>query len=200
MKGKYFTMKRQVLVFSISILFLSLATCAVLFQVGVYGCLLWECAPQRSFKALDLDLPAHFFPREATVNSLRPLSDGEGTTDNGVKSIYWAPGSGGALYIIFRLPSARQAHEMFQTNKEVYADSESKEPWQRPAALTFTSPKADEFFVGCGVWHEYRCGMIARYAEYVVEFNATIDRAMTHENFEKIVKFIDNQISGHLYP
>jgi len=193
-------MKRRTIAVSIGVVLACLTVCAVLFQVVVYGCLLWECAPQRPVRVLDLDLPAHLFPREAIVNSLYPLSEGEGTTENGAKSVYWNQGLGGAIYEVLRFPSARQAAEMFPLEKRSFADSGSKDPWQRPSTLTFVSPKADDFFVGCGNWSEYRCGMIARYSEYVVQFNAVIDSEMTYQSFEKIVAFIDNQISTHLYP
>jgi len=194
-----FKMKKRTIALSIGVVLVCLMVSAVLCQAAVYGCLLWECAPQRPFRVSDLDLPAHLFPQEAIVNSLYPLSEGEGTTENGIKPVYWNQGSDGrAIYEVLRFPSARQAREMFQSNKQAFADLESKEPWQRPAALTFASPKADDFFVGCGNWSEYRCGMIARYAEYVVQFNAVIDTEMTYESFEKIVAFIDNQMTTRL--
>jgi hypothetical protein len=200
MKAEHFTMKRRTIAVSVGVFLICLVVCAVLFQVAVYGCLGWECAPQRPFKVLDLDVPAGLFPREAVVNSLYPLSEGEGTTENGAKPVYWNQGWGRAIYEVLRFPSARQASEMFPLQKKSFADSGAKEPWQRPSALTFVSPKADAFFVGCGNWSEYRCGMIARYAEYIVQFNATIDSEMTYKGFEKIVAFIDNQISTRLYP
>jgi hypothetical protein len=191
-------MKMRIIAVSISIVLVCFVACAALYQVVIYGCLLWECAPQRPFKVSDLDLPAQLFPQEAIVNSLYPLSEGEGTTENGTKTVYWAGGR--AIYTVLRFPSARQASEEFQSNKKVYADLDSKESWQKPAALTFISPKADEFFVGCGHWEEYRCGMISRYSEYIVKFNAVIDAEMIHEGFEKILIFIDNQIATRLYP
>lgn len=193
-------MKKRTIALSISVLLICLAVCIMLFQVTVYGCLFWECAPKRPFRVLDLDLPANLFPREAIVNSLSPLSEGEGTTENGAKSVYWNQGLGGALYEMLRFPSARQASEAFRLRKEVFADSGTNKPWQRPSALTFVSPKADDFFVGCGNWSEFRCGMIARYAEYVVMFNVVIDSEMTYEKFETSMEFIDNQISTRLYP
>ncbi len=193
-------MTKQRVAILILILLTSLITCATLFQVVIHGCLLWDCAPQRSFRVLDLDLPADLFPQGAIVNSLYPLSEGEGTTENGGKSVYWGKDWGRAIYIIWRYPSVRQAAEIFPMEKKSFADSGSKRPWQRPSALTFVSPQADEFFLGCGYWSVYRCGMVARYAEYVVHFNAIIDSEMTYEKFEKIAAFIDNQISTRLYP
>jgi hypothetical protein len=169
--------------------------------VVIYGCLLWDCAPQRSFRVSELDLPDDLYPRGAIINSLYPLSEGEGTTENGSKTVYWNEGAGGrAIYIVLRYPSARQAAGIFPLEQKIFADKESKKPWQRPSALTFISPKADEFFLGCGYWSEYRCGMIARYAEYIVHFNAIIDSEMAHDDFQKIVVFIDKQISAKLYP
>jgi hypothetical protein len=191
--------KRRVAIL-ILILLTSLLTCAALFQVIIYGCLLWDCAPKRSFKVLDLDLPDNLYPQGSIVNSLYPLSEGEGTTENGSKTVYWNGGWGRAIYIIWRYPSARQAAKMFPLEKKGFADTGSKKPWQRPSTLTFVSRKADDFFLGCGYWSEYHCGMVARYAEYIVHFNAIIDSEMAHDDFQKIVVFIDNQISAKLRP
>jgi hypothetical protein len=183
----------------ILILLTTVITCAALFHVVIYGCLLWDCAPQRSFKVLDLNLPDDLFPRGAIINSLYPLSEGERTTENGSKTVYWDGGWGLAGYIVLRYPSAKRATEAFSQEKRFYTDRNSKRPWQKPSALNFVSSTADEFFLGCGYRMEYRCGMTARYAEYVISFDATIDSQMTHERFETIVTFIDNQISAKLY-
>jgi hypothetical protein len=118
MKGMFFTMTRRNVVISIIALFACLATCATLFQVVIYGCLLWDCALQRSFRVLVLDVPADLFPQGAIVNSLYPLSEGEGTTENGLKAVYWNEGSGLAVYEVLRFPSARQAAEIFPLDKE----------------------------------------------------------------------------------
>lgn len=187
---------------SISVLLICLGVCATLFQAISHGCMWWECAPARPFKVLDLELPADLFPLGATVRALYPLSEGEGTLENGQKSVYWGDyGSGIANYEVLRFPSAKRATEVFSLDKQnIYVDRTTKGLWNTPSAVTFVSPKADEFFVGCGNWSEYRCGMIARYAEYVVQFNATMDSEMTYESFEKIVAFIDNQITTRLYP
>jgi hypothetical protein len=146
-------------------------------------------------------LPFDLFPEGSIINSLYPLSEGEGTTENGSKSVYWdGGGEGRAIYMVLRYPSVRQAAEIYTMEKKVFADDGTKQPWKRPSTLTFISPKAEEFFLGCGYWSEYHCGMVARYAEYIVHFNAIVDSQMTYERFEKIAAFIDNQISARLYP
>lgn len=191
-------MKKAVIV-SVGTLVTCLLLCVGLFQALVYGCLPWECAPQKAFQALDLDLPADLFPPGATVNSLSRLSEGGGTIENGLKSVFWGNyGSGIANYEVLRFPSARQATEIFGLEKRGFADKATKEIWKKPSALTFVSHTADEFFIGCGNWSDYRCGMIVRYDEYILEFNAVIDPEMTYQRFEDIIRYIDTQISDRL--
>lgn len=193
-------MKKQVVAILVVGLFACLALCALSFQLIFRGCLWWECAPQRSFRVMDLDLPASLFPSGAIVNSLYPLSESEGTIENGGKAVYWDQGSGIAVYEVLRFPSARRATQIFPFEKRAFTDRVTKGPWTKPSSLTVTGAKASEFYVVCGNWSEYRCGMVARYEEYVIHFNAVIDSKMTYQGFEKIVAFIDKQMSDHLYP
>lgn len=176
------------------------ALCVVLVQTTLYGCLWWECASQRPFTVMELALPDNLFPPRAIVNQLAPQSEGEGTIENGSQTIYWEQGTGIAEYLVFRFPSDSRAMERYSNEKGYFVDRKTKGQWQRPSTLTFTSPKADEFYVGCGYRFVDRCGMVARYREYVVEFITDIDSEMTVEHFTKIVRFIDQQISEYLYP
>jgi hypothetical protein len=193
-------MKKTRLVIIFVTLLALVALCGVLIQTTLYGCLWWECASQRPFTVTELALPDNLFPPGAIVNQQAPQSEGEGTIENGSQTIYWEQGTGIAEYLVFRFPSDSRAMERYSNEKGYFVDRKTKEPWQRPSTLTFTSTKADEFCVGCGYRFVDRCGMLARYREYVVEFVADIDSEMTMEDFEKIARFIDEQISKYLYP
>jgi hypothetical protein len=188
--------KRKIALLTVALLALAVV-CIVLTRTVIYGCFWWECVSQRSFRVIDLDLPDDLFPAGSIVNALYPLSEDEGTLENGGKPIYWDQGSAG--YTVFRFSSNRQAAERYSTLKAFYTDPKTKGLWPKPATLTFVSPKADEFYIGCGYRLVDNCGMLARYREYIVEFDTTIDPEMTIAQFEKIVRFIDQQITAHLY-
>lgn len=72
--------------------------------------------------------------------------------------------------------------------------------WARPNEIAFSSATANEIFIACGDWSGRRCGMLARYEEHVVFFNATMDDKMTYSMFEEIAIYLDDQISNRLYP
>ena len=41
--------------------------------------------------------------------------------------------------------------------------------------------------------------MAARYQEYVVNFRSVIDQDMTHDMFNQVIIFIDEQMAHYLY-
>lgn len=71
--------------------------------------------------------------------------------------------------------------------------------WTTPVQLTFSSRTANAVYVACRYWGIKECGMVARYQEYVVSFDATMDDEMTYPKFEKILVFIDEQISMKIF-
>lgn len=192
-------MKKLIVAALITVLSACVLACAVSSQLLVKGCLWWECAPQRAWRVQALDIPDRLFPSGAIINSLSRRSEGEGTIDNGEKSVYWSQGWGIAVYHVLRYPSEKAAAPVY-AREENHIDTLTNLPWARPAELTFMSATADEYYVACGHWGEYRCAMVARYQEYVLQFNAVIDSSMTHSDFEKILIFLDQQISDRLYP
>lgn len=190
---------RKLITIGVGVLLACLVGVTFLLHWIVRGCLWWECAPKRAFTVLDLELPSDLFPADAIINSLHPLSEGEGTLENGLKSVYWDQGAGIAIYGVLRYPSASRAIVVASEMRDLFVDQASNQPWERPSKVSITSPKADEFYVVCGNWtYNYRCGLVARYEEHVVRFNAVIDSKMTYEAFERIVIFIDEQMADHL--
>jgi hypothetical protein len=167
-------------------------------QFVLNGCFWWECAPQRSFRIADLELPASLFPDGTIVNHVYPLSDEFDTMEDGSQSIYW--NTGNAVYTIYRYPTIMKATVGFNNNKHLLVNSETGNAWSPPADLIFSSSTADAADVACGYWSVKKCAMVARYQEYVVFFAAAIDTKMTFAHFEKILFYIDNQMSSRLYP
>lgn len=178
---------------------LSLFLCSLLVQMLFQGCAWWECPPSRLFKVLDLGLPADIFPTGATYNTIHPLSEGEGARETGSQVVYWNQGDGRGIYIIRRFSTINEASQSFTHEENFFTDPSTGAPWKTSPTFHFTSVIADEFYMGCKMGSEPRCGMAARYKEYVVSFNAVIDSKMTEQKFENIVIFIDSLFSQHLY-
>jgi hypothetical protein len=178
--------------------------CTILFllavQYVVKGCAWWDCAPRRSFRVLDLTLPAELFPEGAIVNQLSPFSEGTGALEDAMMVVYWSDGEGIAVYQVFRYPTIRQASLLYPDEVKSYVNPVTGASWKAIDELTFVSSKADEYFTACGYWESYRCGFVARYAEYIIKLNSTIDSRMTYADFDRAISQIEKQIAGHLYP
>jgi hypothetical protein len=153
----------------------------------------------RSFRVSDLEIPSNIFPDDVSVNHVYPLSDEFGTIDNGSQSIYWHAGNAG--YTIYRYPTTWQAMVEFNRTKHLFF-SGAEDVWPSIADSILSSTTADAIYIACGnqTISYQECGMVARYQEYVVAFSAIMDDKMTDANFEKIVVYIDEQISSRLHP
>lgn len=169
-------------------------------QYTLKDCLWWECVPERDFHVLDLELPVFLFPDKTYLSPISPSSEGGGEIERGSQSIFWDDGDRVAIYSIYRYPTIKRAIRAFKFYIDYMVDSETKKPWIHPNEVIFSSPTADEMIIACGNWSERRCGMLARYQEYVIFFNATMDEKMTYTEFEKIATYLDEQISSRLYP
>ena len=192
-------MKKPFVLISI-FLFFCICISIIAIQFILHGCLWWKCSPQRSFRIVDLELPTNLFPDGAIVNHIYPLSDGFGTIDNGSQSVYWDNGNSNAGYTIYRYPTIRKAMAQVDFNKHLLVNSETRDIWHPPTDLMFSSTTADVVYIACGYWSNKNCAMVARYQEYVVFFTTTIDTNMTFARFEKVLFYIDEQISSRLYP
>jgi hypothetical protein len=182
-----------------SLIFISV----VAFNFFTRSCFSWICAPERDFRISDLELPSNLFPEGTIVNHIYPLSDEFGTLEDGTQSIYWDNGNGRSGYTIYRYSNVRGAEKHFDLHKHLFVNSDTREEWRSPDNSTFSSTTADVVYIGCGYWsgkNRKNCTMVAQYQEYVAIFNATLDTKMTFDQFEKILFYIDKQISSLLYP
>jgi hypothetical protein len=187
------------LLFSFLLFVISLSLCGFLFQAIVKGCFFRDCAPKRSWSLEDFDIPTTFFPQDATFGSFRRLHDS--FIENKSKTIYWDDGSGLATYTIFRFPTTEQALSAFEDEIQRFRNPDSNEMWTTPPNSTFTSSVANSVYIACGDWANlYRCGVGARYEEHVIVYKSVIDSEMTYQDFEKIVIYLDKQISSRLNP
>jgi hypothetical protein len=153
----------------------------------------------RSFRVSELEIPSNLFPDDVIVNHVYPLSDEFGTIDDGSQSIYWDTGNAG--YTIYRSLTIWQAMVEFNRNKHLLF-SGAEDVWPSIADSILSSTKADATYIACGNQsiNNKKCAMVARYQEYVVSFSADMDDKMTYADFEKIVVYIDEQLSRRLHP
>ena len=149
---------------------------------------------------MDLEIPSNLFPDGAVVSHIYPLSDEHETIENGTQLVYWNNGNRNAGNTIYRYPTSKKARDNFEFEKHGMVNTETGDVWKPPVELTFSSTTADAVYVACGYRSIKRCAMVGRYQEYVVFFIAVMDEKMTYSKFEKIVVYIDKQISSHLYP
>lgn len=169
-----------------------------IYQIRVRQCLLWTCAPERAFSVFDLSLPDHLLPDNAVVDPMVPPSDPSGV-ESGNISFFWQEASnlhGGALDID-RYGTEMGAKEAFESG--LYW--RSKGSYKAHPEITYESPIADEFLIGCGSSmfdNGYECSLTARYQEYMIDFNSSIDKQMTESQFEQIVINIDQQMIDFL--
>ncbi|MCA9945298.1 MAG: hypothetical protein KC449_17560, partial [Anaerolineales bacterium] len=109
-------------------------------------------------------------------------------------TIYWKGGNGLATYKVWRFRKESEASRAFsaESRQSIFVEN---------ASLFYQSSIAGEFSVGCGYLQGfgYRCNMTARYEEYVVNFHSVIDQEMTHEMFNEVIIFIDEQMAHYLY-
>ena len=173
----------------------SLLICgSVSYGLILRSCFFLNCVEERSFNAVDLGLVPALFPPDAIVNPMNRPSTSEGAFESGSMSVYWREGNGIAGYHTWRFRKEEEASRAFlaESGGSLY-DGKS--------ADFYHSSIADEFAVGCGIrWgFGYRCNLAARYQEYVVKFQSVIDQEMTHEMFNEVIIFIDEQIEHYLY-
>ena len=192
-------MKKKYLMLG-SIAFLLLFACCVSSnQYMTNRCLWWDCAPKRNFHVLDWEVPANLLPEGVVINHISTPSEGHGEIEGGGE--YILVGYSGAGYLIYRFPTTRKAISDFNRIKKRMVDPETGESWQTPSNSTFSSPTASDLHMACGHWsNRYRCETVARYQEYVLFYSSDIDDVLTFVDYEKILFYIDEQISSRLYP
>lgn len=164
------------------------------------GCYWQKCAPERNFHVLDWEIPAHLFSDSTQISHIYISSEGMGEIERGSQSMFWDGGDGIAGYDIYRYSTIKKASVQYERILKHMVNDRTESPWIRPNELSFHSVAADELFVTCGDWTKKRCGMLARYQEYVIFFNTIMDDEMTYSEFEKIAFYLDEQISSRLYP
>lgn len=187
----------------VGLIVLVLAACVFSISFVQYlskGCFWWDCAPERNFHISDWEIPLYLLPEGSSADHLTiPNDNNFGEIEGGFQDFYL--GDRIAYYDIYRFPREKNATSRFEHDRNDMFDRDTGKIWETPNNIVFSSEKADDTYVACGYWSNiYRCKMTARYQEYVLFFSADINDQMTFEYFEKILYYLDEQISNRLYP
>lgn len=193
-------MNKKYFMLGLATILLFSGCCIFSVQYIMKGCFWWECAPERNFRVLDWEIPISLFPEGAFTDHMAIPTDNDlGEIEGGFQDIYLERRI--AYYDIYRFPRVKEAISRFEHDKKDMIDRNTGDVWEVPDNLQFSSATADNIYVACGYWNEiYRCKMTARYQEYVIFFNADINDQMTFTHFERILFYLDEQISSRLYP
>ncbi len=188
---------RSFIVGFLALVLLLVAACLCTGQYFLHDCFWWECAPQRNFHVLDWEVPAKLLPEGAAINHIATLSEGHGEIEGAAESIRVGFSVAGSN--IYRFSSTRNAIADFNRIKRKMVDPETGEAWQTPSNSTFSSSTANASYMACGNWsNRYGCKMVIRHQEYVLFYNSDIDDVLTFADYEKILFYLDEQISSRL--
>jgi hypothetical protein len=112
-----------------------------------------------------------------------------GEVESGNITIYWNWGRGLAVYNIYRFGREGRAVTFYDRFSDV-------DIFREHSSINFESHFADEYTIGCGnsEFGGYRCGLVARYEEFVVSLVITPDNEMSLEQFEELMSYIDERL------
>ena len=192
-------MKPKNLVWRI-VLLVSVILFVVSCQYFLKGCFWWNCAPERDFRVLDWELPSDLFPKDARLSSLAPSSEGAEEVERGSQVIFWNKSNGEALYSIKRYSTINDAIRNYEHLAKEENAKKNNFGLDFAQGQIYRSKTADNFLIVCVNQERESCNMIARYQEYTIRFYSDIDDNMTYSDYENVLDYIDEQISGRLYP
>lgn len=157
--------------------------------------------PVTSLLLVATDYPARLSPEAGEISS--PV------LDHVPESAWVDVGYAGQLATstVDRRQSTALARRTFPSEKRRWFHTSEKSgygPWERPQDLTYQSQVADEYYAACGpVLRKYRCRMVARYEEYLVELFADVsetgpDGGLTVDEFNGLLPVIDQRMADCL--
>ena len=168
---------------------------ALLLLLGMAMCgLLYRWLFKPPIEVVAISIPKDYFPADVDYHAMHPTRDSLPALDSGIQTVYWSQLDGLATFNVERLPTLSLARRAFRFYANLGAN-----PLYTDGL--FRSQVADEFAIGCGTseFGGIRCDSTARYREYVATLNVVIDEEMTIEEFEEIVKYVDQTLQARLY-
>ena len=156
---------------------LTLTTClavAVLLSICSPG----APAPPRPFTTESMLMDAALFPPGWSNRSIRKTADSHGALEHPARSMN---GDGVVVHEIYRYEFVRSAQREYKRQLNVfYTSPQYLDSWEPKPEMTARLDFADEANVACASYiapnteGASRCGMLARYGEFVVRFSAQI--------------------------
>lgn len=175
---------------------------------------LFACTPKvkRAFTPADLIVPIDYFPLHwemAGKGKPSPMGSDLGFGDKDDRYVNYKLINDKfnlSSHYVMQFDSAEEATDWYREEFSYHFNDNSiavDAPWRTPAAATFESVLADQFFLGCTINNVVRpkqvCQFIGQYEEFVILFWAIIrSDTMSVAEFEKIVEGIDTIMYEHL--
>lgn len=157
---------------------LTLATCLAVAVLSV-ACTSSTPVPRRPFATDSLLMDATLFPPGWSNRSIIPTADSHGAVEHLLRDMN---GRGTIVHEIYRYEFVRDAQREYKRQLDVWypGGAQYYDDWEKRLELTARLNTADEAYVACAKYiapiteGTSRCGMLARYDEFVVRFSAQI--------------------------
>ena len=179
---------------------LTLATCLAV-AVLSYVCPPGAPAPARPFTTESMLMDATLFPPGWSNRPIIPTADSHGAVEHLLRGM---SGDGVVVHEIYRYEFVRGAQREYKRQLDVwYPGTRYYGAWKDKSVLTASLDFADEAYVACARYigpnteGASRCGMLARYGEFVVRFSAQIapaaPAALDEDELGELLAKLDNR-------
>lgn len=180
----------------IPLVLMFLSPCLLCAQFFFTDCWILSCPQHRDFELSRLaEIPSFLFPEETTILYTDQVDEDVlvGVVGKNVLTAYLGNNNGIAVYWIERFRTEKQAQQMLEAIQKIDPDLTLVED------INYKSRVADEFFIRCGEMElkGWGCELLARYDEYFVSFNTSINEHMTEADFTRIIVFLDKRMEMH---
>jgi len=156
---------------------LTLATCLAV-AVLSFTCSPGAPAPPRPFATESMLMDATLFPPGWSNQPISPTADSHGALEHPSRDMN---GDGVVVHEIYRYEFVRSAQREYKRQLDVfYSSPQYLDSWKPRPEMMARLDFADEAYVACASYISSitegasRCGMLARYDEFVVRFSAQI--------------------------
>lgn len=171
-------------------------TCIFVSTWFTKGCLIFDCPPKRNFTVFDMSIPSGYLPNNLDIK-LRPDKGMLNVIEESHGGVEWQ--NGYAVYIVLKFGTENQAKEwfifksqqnFFYPNLPITSEKED--------ILHHLMLNADQYKIQCGydITQDSRCVLYARYQEFYIFFNSSLDELeFTEINFIDLISYIDIQMN-----
>lgn len=151
----------------------------------------------------DLLLDVSAFPEGWSMSPEGPMQPGQAPL-GGMRSsarrslVFYAPNNV-AVQKVDYYQNAREAQQEFDRQIPIWFPvSEFWSTWEKPEEISFQSEIANRYQVACAENSgNLYCGMLGQYQAILIRFSANINRALTYDEFEGLLREIDRRVSEY---